>query len=401
MAFIAEVRAKLGLDTEEFRRKLTQATANVGEAAGDMNRKLKRAFGAGDVFKGMLQGLGIGTVQSVVDKIVGGFAAAAEEAKTIAEMAAETLGIYQRIFASRRTDEQNLAVNLKEQARLQKELEGTRGRTEMRRMYGPGGAYTARFDVPANVKRAKEIDLELAKLSEEENKLKDKIKKKTEETSKEEGKKAEELQKAREQLATTEQANLAKQQTTEEQIATLEERRSDIRATIALSGDEDLSLAQQVAKIDGEILDLEKQRREEAKRIAEQRERETKALAEAQDRLSKVERSADRAFEDRSAVTLADVAGGKYGTTQTQKARAKEIQRLENQSRRQRAMGFEAEAFESTSRALKLRAGMYQLGDSERDPMLEAKSAIIESEQHLAEIRASLKVVQPGGGNTK
>jgi hypothetical protein len=64
-------------------------------------------------------------------------------------------------------------------------------------------------------------------------------------------------------------------------------------------------------------------------------------------------------------------------------------------------MGFESEAFETTSRALKLRKGMYQLSDAERDPMEAARGAIEKSEEHLAEIRASLKVVSPGGGSKK
>ena len=49
MAFVAEVKAKLGLDTTEFNRALTKTTTDVGEAGKDMGGKLKRAFSAGDL----------------------------------------------------------------------------------------------------------------------------------------------------------------------------------------------------------------------------------------------------------------------------------------------------------------------------------------------------------------
>jgi len=81
MAFTAEVKAKLGLDTTEFQRGLTKATAQVGAAGQDINRKLSRAFGAGDVFKGLLQGIGIGSVQQITDLIVRPFEMATQRAK--------------------------------------------------------------------------------------------------------------------------------------------------------------------------------------------------------------------------------------------------------------------------------------------------------------------------------
>lgn len=402
MAFTSEVKARLSLDTTPFSRALTKATADLGEAGDDMQRKLKRSFGAGDVFKGLLQGLGIGSVQAVVDKLVGGYERAAEQAKTLAETTARTLGLYQAIYASRRTDEQNLAANLREQARLQKQLAGTTEQSEMRTMYGPGGAYQARFVTrQANPERAAEIAQELAQLAKDEEEIRGKIKKTAEDTRKEDAKRAEELQKAREELAAQEAANAAKQKTLNDQIADLEEQRANLRATIALSGDEDLTKSREVAKISGKILDLEKQRADEAKRAADETERYQKRLADAQNALANSIRAADRAFEDRSAVTLQEVAAGKYQSSSQQRGRAREILRLEEKAKRQRAQGFEAEAFETTSRALKMRRSMSQLGEAERDPMADAAEAIEKSEEHLAEIRASLKVVQPGGGNTK
>jgi len=114
MAFVSEIVAKMGLDTTAFKAALTKTTADVGRAGDDIGRKLNRAFGAGDVFKGLLQGLGIQSVQSVVDKLTNGFKEAADSAKEIEQLTAETANIYEQIFAARRTDEQNLA-NLRQQ----------------------------------------------------------------------------------------------------------------------------------------------------------------------------------------------------------------------------------------------------------------------------------------------
>jgi hypothetical protein len=96
MAFVSEIVAKLGLDTSAFKAALTKTTADVGRASEDMGGKLRRAFGAGDVFKGLLQGLGIASIQSVVDKLTSGFKDAAENAKDLQKISEETADVYAR-----------------------------------------------------------------------------------------------------------------------------------------------------------------------------------------------------------------------------------------------------------------------------------------------------------------
>lgn len=402
MSFTSEVKARLSLDTTPFSRALTKATADLGEAGDDMQRKLQRSFGAGDVFKGLLQGLGIGSVQAVVDKLVGGYERAAEQAKTLAETTARTLGLYQAIYASRRTDEQNLTENLKEQARLQAQIAGTTEQSEMRDVYGPGGKFQARFVTrQANPQRAVEIAQELAQLAKEEQDLRGKIQKAAEATSKEEIKRVEDVSKAQAELAEIEQANAMKQQTLDEQINTLIDKRESLRDQMNETADQDLSMAKELARVEGRLLDLEKQRAEEAKKASEEAARYAQRVAAAKQSLAESRRAATLAFKERSAVTLQDVAQGAYGTTQTQRARAREVMRLEEQAKRQRATGFDAGAADSTARALRIRKSMGQLGEAESDPMADAREAIKKSEEHLAEIRASLKVVQSGGGSTK
>ena len=96
MAFVAEVKAKLGLDTTDFQRGLTKTTADVGKAGADMGKKLNRAFGAGDVFKGLLQGLGIGSVQQITDMIVAPFQIASERAQNLLNVTGKLREITQK-----------------------------------------------------------------------------------------------------------------------------------------------------------------------------------------------------------------------------------------------------------------------------------------------------------------
>jgi hypothetical protein len=96
MAFVSEIRARLGLDTTPFSRALTKTQADVGRAADDMGKKLRRSFGAGDLFKGLLQGIGIGSVQGVVDTITSGFRRGADDAERMNNESAAMLDIFRQ-----------------------------------------------------------------------------------------------------------------------------------------------------------------------------------------------------------------------------------------------------------------------------------------------------------------
>ncbi len=96
MAFVSEIRARLGLDTTPFSRALTKTQADVGRAAQDMGKKLQRSFGAGDLFKGLLQGIGIGSVQGVVDTITSSFRTGADDAERMNNESAAMLDIFRQ-----------------------------------------------------------------------------------------------------------------------------------------------------------------------------------------------------------------------------------------------------------------------------------------------------------------
>lgn len=123
MAFVAEVRARLGLDTTPFSRGLTKAQADVGKAANDMGGKLRRAFGAGDVFRGLLQGIGIGSVQGVVDTITSTFRTGADDAERMANESKSMLDIMRQQQLALAGQEQKFEIRKKQVADLNQDIE--------------------------------------------------------------------------------------------------------------------------------------------------------------------------------------------------------------------------------------------------------------------------------------
>jgi hypothetical protein len=400
MAFVAEVKARLGLDTTDFQRALTKTQADVARIGKDTERKLARSFGGDDAIKGLLQGAGIGTLEAVVSKLTQGFREAAESAKNIAESTAKTLGIYTKIFAGRRSDEQNLAENRKRQERLQRDLADAK-RTESRSTGSAFNPFTGKTESTsivtksADMVKAAEIAEQLSELAAEEVALRDKIAKTKESQAELDRKAVAEEMKSQAELDSLIKENARAVMDTDEQIADLAEERSRVEAVVeqerTMNGREDLERKKEIERLNGKILALEKKRADEAERGAKAEKDKAAQIAKAQQAVADAAKKADDAFADRSSVSLEDAAAGKFGTTQNRRAAAQRILRLEANARRQRVTGFESEAFESTSRALKLRGQLGFAPETERDPLAGSADAIKKSEQHLAELVASLK----------
>jgi hypothetical protein len=386
MAFVAEVKARLGLDTTEFQRALTKTQSDLGQLGKDTNRKLARSFGGDDAIKGLLQGAGIGSLEAIVSKLTEGFRTAAESAKQILEHSAETLGIYEKMFAGRRTDQQNLDANLAKQARLQREILDTTEKSESRTVYGPGGAFSAKFTTrDANPERAAEIAKELAQLSAEELTLKEKAKKTSDETAVQQQTQQTAQIASRMKAEQMERANYEKTQTDEQNLKKLQEDRAKIST---LASETDYDRKQEIAELDGKILDLQKKITDETAKRATKQEELNKKLRNAAEEVAKSQADEDEAFADRSSLSLEEAAKSGSGSIRTQ---ARRIQFLESRAKRRRGSGFDAEAFEDTSRALKLRSDLSALSKSERDPMENARTHIHKSMVYLEEIRDNLK----------
>lgn len=404
MAFLSEITAKLGLDTTGLNTALTKATADVGRAGDDIGRKLNRAFGAGDVFKGLLQGLGIQSVSSLVDKLTEGFKEAADHAQQIEKTTAETAAIYERIFAARRTDQQNLDKAREKDVRLAKEEEQIRKRAT---------TPTAELTMGANYKvretgrmipgvMTQQMQQRLFEIAKERAAVMEEIEKLTRSVTKADEQHSQQLQRDTDAYAKA-QADLDRQRRdfereqmdNEEALKEFVKERIDLEASladdIAMSEEDQIERKKRILDLDKQIQRTQEKIVDDNIKAAEAQVKNEKALKDAQNRVAEGRASLSEARRDRSGFTVAELAQGGKGISQRTKATAREILRLESQAKRQRAQGFEASAEKSMKRAEDLRSGLGLLTAAERNPLASQLKAVQNSEAHLKEIKDSLK----------
>lgn len=402
MAFVSEIVAKMGLDTTGFQAALTKTTADVGRAGDDIGRKLKRAFGAGDVFKGLLQGLGIQSIQSVVDKLTSGFKEAADNAKEIEQFTRETADIYDKIFAGRRTDEQNIAVLRQRDARLLREEEEIRSAAakEVTTSTMTGAFGVQLTSAPAGLteaqqKRIIEIARERAQIQADSETLQKRVDeaetKRVERLEEDTRKYDDAVQKLAEDRGAFERESMANEEALKQLTMERLDLESRLADDVARTDEDELKAKRRILEVEKEIARVNEKIVDDNIRKAEAEIRNEKALKAAQEALADSQKSYRNAFKDRSAFTVSELAQGGAGINQTLKDSAREIQRLERQARRQRATGFEAAAERSTERALQLRQRLGALTTSDRDPLAQSAEAIKKSEEHLKEIKNSLQ----------
>lgn len=82
MAASSEIRFKIGADTSA----LSKAFVAVQSVAATAGAQIQKKLGMKDALKGIFQGIGIGSVQSITDMIVAPFQHAAERAKALANL---------------------------------------------------------------------------------------------------------------------------------------------------------------------------------------------------------------------------------------------------------------------------------------------------------------------------
>lgn len=164
------------------------AAAGAAEAAKQTSiwqRQLSKVVGLGPALKGLFVGLGIGTIQMVVDKIVDRFRQAAESAKELEDLTGKAADANIELMRSRLSDEDRLTLVIQDRARLQREIDSNAKKTE------------------DDTKRALNDELLLnTKIKEEESlraKIADTAAKKTDERMKNQRKLVDDLDKAREE----------------------------------------------------------------------------------------------------------------------------------------------------------------------------------------------------------
>jgi hypothetical protein len=123
---MSDIKFRIGADNSEFNKGLQNAESRgkaFGAAMDDVGKKLSRTFGAGDVFKGLLQGLGIGSVERIADLLATPLRRAADIAKEFLSFTDRATIATLRLLSLNRTDDQNLEVMKREEASLARQLE--------------------------------------------------------------------------------------------------------------------------------------------------------------------------------------------------------------------------------------------------------------------------------------
>lgn len=130
MAFSSEIRFKIGADTSAFSKGMVQLQSIAGAA----NKTIERRFGMKEAFKGILQGVGIGSVKAIEQAVQGPFIRAMETAKEMASLTAATLqstlknignaGGPQRQLQLQRQELKDMNVDIAAQKKLVADLNG-------------------------------------------------------------------------------------------------------------------------------------------------------------------------------------------------------------------------------------------------------------------------------------
>jgi hypothetical protein len=122
MALSSEIIAKLGLDSSGFSSGLRSLPVQVEKFGADASKALARKFSGGDLFRGILQGVGIASVQQVADRMVQPFKESAESAERIADYSEQAAQSTERLLTARRSDATQLDALEKQYKRLADEM---------------------------------------------------------------------------------------------------------------------------------------------------------------------------------------------------------------------------------------------------------------------------------------
>ena len=308
-------------------------------------------------------------------------------------MAKQTADIYAKIADSRRDDETRLKQIRIEQAEITRRLLETEEKREMIAKttlgpdYKPRTTYEEVVTQKDKPEERKKLEQRAAELTQKAEEITSRQKEKSDKAADDRAKKREQLES---EIADAQKANAEAGLSTDDLIKAKQEELNELQRKAVEDDIEDLEIQKKIEEVKGKIADLQRKSADEAKKEREEQERKAKALEDAKTSIAEANQARAESFQDRSSLSLGQVAGGEFQTSQTQKARAKEVMRLERQAMRQRATGFDESADISTSKALELRKKMGQLTGAERDPLAAANKAVIQSEQHLKNIEESL-----------
>lgn len=415
MAFGAELRAALKLDSSEFQRGLAQA----GNLAGQFGDRLERKLGAGDAFKSFVAGVGL-SIESLAEKIaeafVGGTREGFKEIEAIYERVNKTQE--QTLLDNMETEEQRLAYIRREIEAAERDRDRPRASRVENMMVpgmGLGGMTMRREEVVRFTESEQEQDLRVARARErlaELDRLKSGSLRKEKTDNRNLDKELTEARRSRIDAELNAAGRVA--------VLTGEQAAAELAVEAAAEGSLDRKKAEiELEKTSLKLIEAKRQAEEEREKTAEENRRlaekqardeerhadKLRQLREAEWRVEENRRELADSRGDAYRVGLGDAAAGQGGVTQTSKARAREIQRLEAQAQRifqgQSNSDFRdpqglrisagARAEQLMSRAGALRKVSSFLKSADRDPFAAQVKAVMESEKHLKSIKDDLK----------
>lgn len=182
MAADAAIKANISGDASGLIAALEQAKQGVSKFGSDAANVLQRKLELKDVFKGVLQGIGIASVGQIADKLVAPFKAAAEAAVEIEKATERAANATERLIALRQTEAQQLATAEKTMERMQRLLESKKSEPVKNSFFGGliqrGSAFDKLLGLSsgADDARAKEIQTLTAEIGEQAVKVEEKSK---------------------------------------------------------------------------------------------------------------------------------------------------------------------------------------------------------------------------------
>jgi len=392
---MAEIIAKLGLDDSKFERGLTGASRKATGILGLLQRK----FGAADLFKDTIRGLGAGLgAGGIAAAVSEHFQTAAESAKQLASHTADLYQTTLRLIGVAGGPTRELQL----QARQVKDL--TRDIEDQRRLL-------ASFSILDKVRNPGMI-LEQEQLLQSMIKQQGDLAAGIDITIMQENRRTEALQR-QQQLA----ANLAAS----------ELRGGDEQEKIAyrlLAIEKEITAAKKQGALPSTLQALYNQRQaleDQAKIVL--RDTNKKRLDDEFDALKKVIVAEKQLREARGALAGAkrdalafsvdDAASGTRGTV-SDRVRARAIQRDESRARRLFDSGLTVTEFDSKTqrnekrgaaffqnRALSMRENFGKLNSSERKPFGSLEEKLDETNKHLTAVEAALKPTKTNSGGSK
>jgi hypothetical protein len=114
-----DLEFSLGLDVSPMQR----AGATIAKFGDDTVKVLNKKFSGADLFRGILQGVGIASVGQIAEKLIAPFRESAESAQRIAEWTDKAAAATERLLNSRKNDAQQLAAMEKQYKRIAEEAQ--------------------------------------------------------------------------------------------------------------------------------------------------------------------------------------------------------------------------------------------------------------------------------------